>query len=149
MQMNEESKVRGYKLKRTNLDEIAKQDKLSRNAIKLFFWLGDRITEGSRCMVDTKDIGSYLSIDKSRVSNVVSELEDGLLIKVERKNGSMRVIEVCPTYYWLGDYSLQQGAIRRWYNEIREKHWGSIIKDTEVFLQTRSQQSESSIDPAS
>jgi hypothetical protein len=141
--------IGGYKLKRTNLDEIAKQDKLSRNAIKLFFWLGDRITERSVCCVDTKDIGGYLAIDKSRVSNVISELEDGFLIKVERKNGSTRVIEVCPTYYWLGEYYLQEGAMRRWYADIRKKHWGSVIKDTEAFLQNRGQQSESSIDSAS
>lgn len=132
MHMN--SSTSHYKLKRTNLEDIAKQDNLSRNAIKLFFWLGDRITEGSKCMVDTKDIGAYLAIDKSRVSNVISELEDGLLIKVERKNGSTRVIECHPFYLWLGDYSLQSGALKRWIADIRKKHWGSVVKETEVFL---------------
>jgi len=123
-----------YKLKRTDLELIATQDNLSRNAIKLFYWLGERITEGSKCMVDTKDIGAYLSIDKSRVSNVISELEDGLLIKVERKNGSTRVIECHPHYLWLGEYSLQAGALKRWIADIRKKHWGSRVKETEEFL---------------
>jgi hypothetical protein len=123
-----------YKLKRTNLEDIAKQDGLSRNAIKLFYWLGEKITNGSKCMVDTKDIGAYLSIDKSRVSNVISELEDGLLIKVERKNGSTRVIECHPHYLWLGEYSLQAGALKRWIADIRKKHWGSVVKETDVYL---------------
>lgn len=132
MHMN--SSTSHYKLKRTNLEDIAKQDNLSRNAIKLFFWLGDRITEGSKCMVDTKDIGAYLAIDKSRVSNVISELEDGLLIKVERKNGSTRVIEVCPVYFYLGDYSLQFGLIKRWYKRIAKEHWIGTVQMTEIFL---------------
>lgn len=34
----------------------------------------------------------------------------------------------------LGDYSLQSGALKRWIADIRKKHWGSVVKETEVFL---------------
>lgn len=128
-----------YKLKRTDLDLIAKQDGLSRGAIKLFYWLGDRITYGSTCSVDTKDIMVYLEADRSKVSKVVKELEDGLLIRVEHKEGSTRVIQLNPHYYWLGDYSLQPVAIRKWIGYIRQEYWGSVVKDTEVFLNNKSE----------
>ncbi len=139
----------GYRLKRTDLDQIAKQDQLTRNAIKLFYWLGEKVTDGNKVNVDTKAISAYFNIDRTGVSKLIKELEEGLLIVVEHKNGSERVIAVHPHYFYLGPYELQAGLLKRWYAAIREKHWGSIIKDTEVFLQTRSQQSESSIDPAS
>ena len=34
----------------------------------------------------------------------------------------------------LGEYSLQPGLIKRWSADIRKKHWGSVIKDTEAVL---------------
>lgn len=130
-----DNKAFHYKLKRTDLDLVATQDKLSRNAIKLFYWLGDRVTEMNKCSVDTKDISSAFNIDRTGVSKLIKELEDGLLIVVEHKNGSERIIAVHPHHYYLGPYELQGGLIKRWIADIRKKHWGSVIKQTEMFLQ--------------
>jgi len=142
--------IGGYKLKRTDLDLIAQQDKLSRNAIKLFYWLGEKVTVGNKVNVDTKAISAYFNIDRTGVSKLIKELEEGLLIVVEHKNGSERVIAVHPHYFYLGQYELQAGLIKRWYAAIREKHWGSVIKDTEIFLaRQREESNESSIDSAS
>lgn len=123
-----------YKLKRTDLDLIAQQDKLSRNAIKLFYFLGDKITDRNKCSVDTKDISDHFKIDRTGVSKLIKELEDGLLIVVEWKQGTGRVIALHPHYYWFGPYELQNGCLKRWIADIRKKHWGSVVKETEVFL---------------
>lgn len=34
----------------------------------------------------------------------------------------------------LGEYSLQAGLVKRWYADVRKKHWGSVVKRTEEFL---------------
>ncbi len=117
-----------YKLRRTNLDLVASQDKLSRGAIKLFYWLGDRVYKDSMCKVDTKDICSYFGIDKSKTSRLLCELEEGLLIKVHQKVGSHRLIECHPWYYWLGDYSLQHNAVRRWVVDIMHRRWLPLVR---------------------
>lgn len=127
-----------YKLKRTDLDLIAQADTLSRNAIKLFYWLGDRVTDRNKCSVDTKDISDHFKIDRTGVSKLIKELEDGLLIVVEWKQGTGRIIACHPHHYWFGPYELQNGCLKRWYADIRKKHWGSVIKQTEEFLQEKS-----------
>lgn len=123
-----------YKLKRTDLDLIAQADVLSRNAIKLFYWLGDRVTDRNKCSVDTKDISDHFKIDRTGVSKLIKELEDGLLIVVEWKQGTGRIIACHPHHYWCQDYSLQRGAIRQWYKHISKTKWDSVIKQTEQFL---------------
>mgnify|MGYP002375377242 CR=1 FL=1 len=123
-----------YKIKSSHIDTLTMSGTLSHNALRVFCLLGNQVTDGNKASIDTKDIVAFFKFDKAMVSKVLKELEDGLLIKIEHKEGSDRVIAVNPTYWWLGDYSLQGGATKRWYADVRKKHWGSVVKETKVFL---------------
>lgn len=124
-----------YKLKVQNIDLLTMDGKLSTNALKILCWVGNQVEDGNKANIDTKDIVAHFKMDKSVISKALKELEDGLLIKIEYSAGSDRVIAVSPTYFFKGDYSLQAGLVKRWYADIRKKHWGSVIKDTEIFLE--------------
>ncbi len=128
-----------YKIKSEHIDTLTMSGTLSNNALRVFCWLGNQVTDGNKANIDTRAIVAYFKFDKAMVSKVLKELEEGLLIKIEHKEGSDRVIAVCPVYFYRGEYSLQAGLIKRWYADIRKKHWGSVIKDTEIFLQENSQ----------
>ncbi len=124
-----------YKLKIQNIDLLSMDGKLSAYALKIFCWIGNQVADGNKANIDTKVIVAHFKMDKSVVSRALKELEDGFLIKVEHSAGSERVIAVSPTYFFKGDYSLQAGLVKRWYADIRKKHWGSRVKETEIFLQ--------------
>ena len=123
-----------YKLKVQNIDLLTMDGKLSTNALKILCWVGNQVEDGNKANIDTKDIVTHFKMDKSVISKALKELEDGLLIKIEYSVGSDRVIAVSPTYFFKGQYELQPGLIKRWYKRIAKEHWGSVIKDTEVFL---------------
>lgn len=123
-----------YKLKVQNIDLLTMDGKLSSNGLKIFCWLGNQVENGNKANIDTKQIVAHFKMDKSLISKALKELEEGLLIKIEHSAGSDRVIAVSPTYFYKGDYSLQAGLVKRWYADIRKKHWGSVVKETEVFL---------------
>ena len=123
-----------YKLKIQNIDQLTMDGKLSAYALRILCWIGNQVTDGNKANIDTRDIVTHFKLDKSVISKALKELEEGLLIKIEHSAGSDRVIAVSPTYFFKGEYSLQPGLIKRWYADIRKKHWGSVIKQTEEFL---------------
>ncbi len=124
-----------YKLKVQNIDLLSMDGNLSSNALKIFCWIGNQVEEGNKANIDTKDIVAHFKMDKSIISKALKELEEGLLIRIEHSAGSDRVIAVSPTYFYKGDYSLQAGLVKRWIADIRKKNWGSVVKETEIFLQ--------------
>lgn len=123
-----------YKLKIQNIDLLTMDGKLSSNGLKIFCWLGNQVQDGNKANIDTKQIAAHFKMDKSLISKALKELEEGLLIKIERSAGSDRVIEVCPIYFYLGDYSLQFGLIKRWYKRVAKEHWVGTVQMTEIFL---------------
>lgn len=127
-----------YKIKEEGyilLSELTKSRKLSQNALAVFVWIGEKVENGNKANISTKDIIDQFNLDKTAVSRILKELEDGLLIVVEHREGSDRVIAAHPKYWWKGRYELQNNALKRWIADIRKKHWGSSIKETDVFLQ--------------
>lgn len=123
-----------YKLKVQNIDLLTMDGGLSAYALRIFCWIGNQVEDGNKASIDTKDIATHFKMDKSVISKALKELEEGLLIKIEHKEGSDRVIAVSPTYFFKGEYSLQAGLVKRWYADVRKKHWGSVVKETELFL---------------
>lgn len=128
-----------FKLKVQNIDLLTMDGGLSAYALRIFCWLGNQVEDGNKANIDTKDIASHFKMDKSVISKALKELEEGLLIKIEHSAGSDRVIAVSPTYFYKGRYELQAGLVKRWYADIRKKHWGSVIKETEQFLEAQNE----------
>lgn len=123
-----------YKLKVQNIDLLSMTGGLSSNGLRIFCWLGNQVSDGNKANIDTKDIASHFKMDKSIISKALKELEEGFLIKIEHSSGSDRVIAVSPTYFFKGQYELQPGLIKRWYADIRKKHWKGVVQMTEEFL---------------
>lgn len=126
-----------YKIKEEGyilLSELTKSRKLSQNALAVFVWIGEKVENGNKANISTKDIIDQFNLDKTAVSRILKELEDGLLIVVEHKEGSDRVIAAHPKYWWKGRYELQNNALKRWIADIRKKHWGSVVKQTDEYL---------------
>ena len=123
-----------YKLKIQNIDQLTMDGKLSAYALRIFCWIGNQVTDGNKANIDTRDIVTHFKLDKSVISKALKELEEGLLIKIEHSAGSDRVIAVSPIYFYLGDYSLQFGLIKRWYKRVAKEHWVGVVQMTEIFL---------------
>jgi len=123
-----------YKVRVSNLDILAMDSGLSKTAIRLFSYLCGIVENGNTVSTCVDQIKDRLGLDKTLVSKAVKELEEGLLIKVEKMYQGDRIILVHPEYAWKGDYSLQGGALRKWVKEVCRPKWGSLLKDTEVFL---------------
>lgn len=123
-----------YKVRVSNLDILAMDSGLSKTAFRVFSYLCSIVDNGNTVATCVDEVMSRLNLDKTLVSKAVSELEEGLLIKVEKKYQGDRIILVHPEYAWKGDYSLQGVALKKWIREVCRPKWGSLLKDTEVFL---------------
>ena len=123
-----------YKVRVSNLDILAMDSGLSKTAFRVFSYLCSIVDNGNTVATCVDEVMSRLGLDKTLVSKAVSELEEGLLIKVEKKHQGDRIILVHPEYAWKGDYSLQGIALKKWIKEVCRPKWGSLLKDTEVFL---------------
>ena len=123
-----------YKVRVSNLDILAMDSGLSKTAFRVFSYLCSIVDNGNTVATCVDEVMSRLNLDKTLVSKAVSELEEGLLIKVEKKYQGDRIILVHPEYAWKGDYSLQGVALKKWIKEVCRPKWGSLLKDTEVFL---------------
>jgi len=128
-----------YKVRVSNLDILAMDSGLSKTAFRVFSYLCSIVDNGNTVETCVDEVMSRLDLDKTLVSKAVSELEDGLLIKVEKKYQGDRIILVHPEYAWKGDYSLQGVALKKWIKEVCRPKWGSLLKDTEVFLMEKNQ----------
>ena len=126
-----------YKLKIQNIDQLTMDGKLSAYALRILCWIGNRVEDGNISNIDTKDLSAHFEMDKSVISKAIKELDEGLLIHVEHKAGSSRVIAVNPVYFYKGRYELQQGLIKRWYKRISKEHWFGTIQMTEQFLEAQ------------
>lgn len=123
-----------YKLKVQNIDILTMDGGLSAYALRIFCWIGNQVEDGNKANIDTKAIATHFKMDKSVISKALKELEEGLLIKIEHKEGSDRVIAVSPVYFFRGQYELQPGLIKRWYRRIAKEHWVGTVQMTEQFL---------------
>ena len=123
-----------FKLRTSNLDILTMDGGLSKNGLKVFCYIGNNVENGNVANITIPQLSERLGIDGAMTSRCVKELEEGLLIKVEKVYGGDRVVLVHPEYFWKGDYSLQGVALKKWIKEVCRPKWGSLLKDTEVFL---------------
>ncbi len=122
------------KLQSTNLDLLATDGKLDFSSYKVFCYIGSRVTDGNKANVSVAEICGALSLNKSTVGRCIRELEDGMLIKVEGKEGKARVILCSPTYFYNGRYEHKPSITKAWYKMLREERWDSVVKQTNRLL---------------